>query len=365
MQPNVCHIHLASMGKELSVRCVAAQQGMTTSNVIHEGETVIRRLSHLFLSVVALRSFAAEDDRGVMAYLQEFGRQLYETLVRPIESALTNCDEIIVYHSERIVPFELAFDGQEFLATKYSIGNRTSSSSSFRRDVTYPHTRDLNMLCVGDEGSSLPRAIYSGARRGKYEAITRVWTEDLLHRLRDNDYSVVHFACHGAFDASRPNSSYLVLDPERAGNSGSAILTLEDLKSSNLAFGAQLVFLNACASGTVNEEYQGFVGFAGELLKGGVESCIAPLWSVSDGGASNFASSFYREALAGKSIGQALREARSRCWHEQRDVLTSLAYVLIGNPETVLSGASESGLATPNEPTPDGGLGEVNQTGSR
>jgi CHAT domain-containing protein len=162
-------------------------------------------------------------------------------------------------------------------------------------------------------------------------------SENVLDRIAANDYSIIHFAGHGIYDESDPGRGFVVLDSERVGQNKSAVLSIGDIRAAKSTRGGPFVFVNACYSGVIDDRYQGFVGFAGPLLERGASGCVVTLWSISNSSASKFASSFYREALEGRPVGQALRSARLQCWEEQRDILTSLAYVLFGDPNTIVT----------------------------
>jgi CHAT domain-containing protein len=76
------------------------------------------------------------------------------------------------------------------------------------------------------------------------------------------------------------------------------------------------VFFNACESGRLRtavkplRQLDRSVGFAEAFLRGGVANFIGTWWPVSDGAASTFATSIYRDLARGRSIGEALNAAR-------------------------------------------------------
>ncbi|WP_213979232.1 CHAT domain-containing protein [Sphingomonas sp. dw_22] len=70
-----------------------------------------------------------------------------------------------------------------------------------------------------------------------------------------------------------------------------------------------LVFLNACASSDVTPE--GVMSFPGMLLEWGGDAVIGTEVAVPDMAAAEFARLFYTEFLAGKTLGEAIYEARA------------------------------------------------------
>jgi hypothetical protein len=331
--PSTCHIFYSLEEADLVLRCTSPNGQF--EHHISDGATRLNLLARAFRSVVALRSVANEQDRGVITYIQQFGRGLYEVFLKPVEDAIIDCNDLIIHHDRQMIPVELAFDGEEFCATRYGIGNFVQERLPPRTFTDLP--RDDNILCIGLEGDVLSRAIYSKAPHAKYECITHTGSENVLDRIAANDYSIIHFGGHGIYDESDPGGGFLVLDPERAGQNKSAVLSIGDIGAAKPTLKGPFVFVNACYSGVIDDRYQGFVGFAAPLLERGASGCVVTLWSISDSSASKFASTFYREALDGMPVGQALRSARLRCWEEQRDILTSLAYVLFGDPNAVVT----------------------------
>jgi CHAT domain-containing protein len=87
---------------------------------------------------------------------------------------------------------------------------------------------------------------------------------------------LVHFACHAAYDSSRPLESALIL-------AGGARLTLRELMSSRAFRDARLVVASACRTGsTATTLPDEATGLATGLLQAGSAAVVASLWTVSD-----------------------------------------------------------------------------------
>lgn len=305
----------------------------------------INDLSRMYRSLVALRSFAEEDDQGIISFTQKLGEGLYALFFNGLEDFLDTSRNLVFEQSMFLFPLELAFDGREFVGLKYATGNWIQKLSRRpqirRRDVSHPIPKPYLVLLLGDENEAVGQVFSNETNPAvKCEVLRETQSENLLKQLRDQRYTVLHFACHGYFDKADPDHSFLILDQEKAGRSESALLTCSQIKSTHLT-DTPLVFLNACHSGQIKENYLGFVGFADVLLESGATNCITTLWSVSDWSASSFAADFYARLLKGETLGQALREARVRCWEEKRDILTSLSYILFGDPASSIKSLSE------------------------
>ena len=135
---------------------------------------------------------------------------------------------------------------------------------------------------------------------------------------------VVHFACHGAFEAQNPGQSVVLL--------GDRTLTPDDIVAGNCKFAiAQpLVFLNACDSGRQGIGLTGLEGWARKFLEAGVGFFIGSIWKTDDRLAYQFARTFYTQLLARDSVGEAMKKARIAAF--TRGDASYLSYTLYANP---------------------------------
>lgn len=111
-------------------------------------------------------------------------------------------------------------------------------------------------------------------------------------------------------------------------------------KIRRLTEGRPLVFLNACQSGrTANEDQPSRTdyllepaeGLASAFLYGGALACIGSLWPIYDKPAAEFALEFYRKALEGYMLGEAMRLARVEIKRQHPDQVTWAAFALYGD----------------------------------
>lgn len=140
-----------------------------------------------------------------------------------------------------------------------------------------------------------------------------------------------HFACHGDVHDTSPGKSPLYL-------ANGTQLVPDDLvgrAQTHLKSDRPLVFLNACRVGSGGLSITGLGGWANVLVGAcGVGAVIAPLWSVNDELAYEFARVFYDDLRTqpGCTIGQAVRRARRHARDAAPHNATWLAYTLYAHP---------------------------------
>lgn len=148
--------------------------------------------------------------------------------------------------------------------------------------------------------------------------------------LQHGKAHILHFACHGAFNAELPDRSAIRLDANR-------FLRTRDLippQYRNFALERPLVFMNACDSGRLGIGLTGLDGWAQAFLvrdggKAGV--FIGSVWQTNDELAAQFAAAFYRRLLAGDRLAEAVRQARAAV--KRPGDATHLSYTLYANPQ--------------------------------
>ena len=164
------------------------------------------------------------------------------------------------------------------------------------------------------------------------QAISQLLDARLEHKFQVvGGADTVHFAGHGEFDPSRPDSSVLYL------SDGMPL-------SSDLFRGARyggtqrpLVFLNACMIGIGGEMLGDMGGFPGNCLKGGFGGVLGALWEVNDVLARKIAREFWQRVMPpdgspGAPVAEVLRDIRSAYAQGSPRIPTYLAYVYYGHP---------------------------------
>jgi class 3 adenylate cyclase/CHAT domain-containing protein len=238
------------------------------------------------------------------------------------------------------VPWELAFDGSDFLLARFRIGRqvithyRPSADHAPRPQTTEPlrmliivdptetldaATAEAEQLCdMLDACSNLEVSLLGGKRLRKL---------DLLQAL--NECDLVHYAGHASFDPAQPGRSGWLLHE--------AVLTASEL--ARVARPPLLVFSNACQAGATSRwqsetvyEGQAF-GIGSAFLLAGVQNYIGTFCVIHDAYSAAFAADFYRHLLQGECLGAALATAR-RTTRQEIDPsgLLWASYMHYGNP---------------------------------
>jgi tRNA A-37 threonylcarbamoyl transferase component Bud32 len=250
---------------------------------------------------------------------------LTEPARRKLATSPANSDLYLRLDEQLVqIPWELCYDGHDFLATKFRVGRQVITERALSRAATAdaaPPER-LDILIVADPTETLPAALEEAeaieaqlsrirgvrVRRLGGGEIRRV---PLLQALAQS--TIVHFAGHSIYDPQDPTRSGWVL---RDGVlSAGEIAKLDRLPL--------LVFSNSCHAGaTVGWDgvsaYEGQAfGIGSAFLLAGVRNYIGTFWVTHDEESARFARAFYAALLRGESIGQALQEARLRARSRQ------------------------------------------------
>lgn len=265
---------------------------------------------------------------SVPAFGRELGRMV---LPRSILSALKNlADHHLVIVNDAItsrIPWEtLHLDdwapaAEQGLTRRY-LAENMSVAKWLEERRQGPR---LSLLLIVNPTGDLPGAEKEGDRIRAYVQqnpsieLTELARNQATHqRLKaefsSGKYDAVHYAGHAFFDSEQRSRSG-ILCADRRVLSGADLAALSHLPS--------LVFFNACEAArvrgrvrnqrptpTIQERIHRNVSFAEAYLRGGVANFIGTYWPVGDEAAEQFADSFYRDILEGKSLDECLGNAR-------------------------------------------------------
>lgn len=135
--------------------------------------------------------------------------------------------------------------------------------------------------------------------------------EQLLNRC---PYHIVHYAGHGYFDAATGEDSGLIFwrNPRRQGDV--VRLTARALAQRLQGSSTVLFYLSSCVGGTVGGEHllhgNDYLGVMDAIVQAGVPVVLGYRWYVTDQGARQFASLFYKALFETQSPPQAALHAR-------------------------------------------------------
>jgi CHAT domain-containing protein len=251
-------------------------------------------------------------------------RQLYDWLIKPIESDLKILDaQTLIYAPDdqlRYIPLAALYDGKQWLVQRFIVNHITAASLSK----------------FNTQSDSKLRALAGAVTKGSYEVkvanrqltlsglpFAALEVENLAHavpgtkKLLDNafslettipqmdDYTIIHLATHAEFVAGKPEDSFILF-----GNGEHA--SLKDVATWSLPH-VDLVVLSACETGLGGKLSNGeeILGFGYQIQKTGAKAAIASLWTVDDGGTQELMSAFYTLLSSGKlTKAQALQQAQ-------------------------------------------------------
>lgn len=255
-------------------------------------------------------------------YLRARGTKLFRTLLpEPLQEKLWELWEsdrvrtLQIVSDEPWIPWELVrfygrrrdprasgpFWGEAFVVTRWL------------RGVTPATTLPLSKLAlVVAGGAGLPQAkaerefVLSLEEGDRAVKEIQARSTEVVEALASGAHDGWHFVCHAQAGETDADRSYLRLQDYDE-------LTPDDLQgeASELGKAKPLVFLNACQTGQSGLSLTGIGGWAAGFLGAGAGAFLGPLWSIRDSRARTFAKAFYKALVAGKTLGEAVQEARS------------------------------------------------------
>ena len=330
----------------------------------HADAALLQGLDTQFQLLATSSRLSDNDKRGdppgrepstVVNDLRSLGQLIFSQLLpEPIRQRLLAAESSDLYLrlDEQLIhlPWELGFDGTDFLATKFCVGRQVITSAPTQKKRTpRSETGLLRVLLVADPTESLPQAVSEAERLCELlDAVSGVKVTlmgghlvekaDLLKKLQTHD--VVHFAGHSHYDPVSPAKSGWHLHE--------GVLTAEEL--SKLDDPPRLVFSNSCQAGATpagRYQYEGQAfGIGSAFLVAGVTNYIGTFWVVHDEESMHFATAFYQGIAAGLSVGEALLSARKEVIRQKGwQGLTWASYMLYGDPTVTLLPRAEEQLA--------------------
>jgi len=271
-------------------------------------------------------------------------------LTRPIKEKLQekiNSNLLLEIDEELIfIPWELIFDGSNFLALNFNIGRLVKTKSN-PPSLSYRSLDHIfKMLILANPTNDLKAAYLEGINiRNQFDRSRHNIRIDFKSTNIDRlyvkknicDYDIVHFAGHCEYNYHNPKESGWVLSD---GNfSVQDILRL----GSGLSLPA-LIFSNACHSAqlpkesSVESDYQKkSYSLAAAFLFSGVRHYIGSIRKIEDAASLAFAKEFYRHLTLGKSLGLSLRLARLKLAKDYGVFTMHWAnYLLYGDPGFIM-----------------------------
>jgi len=344
-------LEVSRSGQKLKVsgfgRAEGEEKPVKSYREIDFNETKIKEYTKGIIGLLNRSNKRGKISSDLLAKLKDYGRLMFDELV-PINVKdmliATDKKNLMISMDDQLVsiPWELLYDGNDFLCQRFSIGRSVSTKQQVSA-VVRALGRPLKMQLLTDPGGDLKASYQEGIEIksgiGMYDDLinvslksTDIRTDYVKSKIRNFD--IVHYAGHAEHNAEAPEKSGWML---RDGK-----LSAEEIISMTGAMPMpSLVFSNACQTGQTEEwkleedcEDRIF-GLANAFLLSGVQHYIGTFWEIPDEAGSYFAAHFYQSIVQGMTIGEAMRRARMALINKYgEDTIVWASYMLYGDPTT-------------------------------
>ena len=246
---------------------------------------------------------------------------------------------LLIVSSDPSFPWELTKpylerDDDDFWAMQFRLGRWLAGQRPPADEI-----RCDRVLCVSTtqlDSSAEEKRYFEGIRSELTSLEMPETKAELKKLLKEETFDLIHFACHGEFNAEYPEDSVIQLPDgdhfiARELNNGKIEAGIRE--------GRPLVFLNACHTGRVGSTRTDIGGWAKRFIAKGCGAFIGCGWEVADPLAAKFATTFYDELRRrddqggpAATLGDAVHVARQAVRKDDQGNSTWLAYYLYGNP---------------------------------
>jgi len=239
--------------------------------------------------------------------LKKISKQLYNSLIKPIESFIGNDKNVYIIPHDflHFTPFNALFDGSQYLIEKYTIAY-CPSSTVLKFCIDKDKNPKLSCISIGNPTHDLEYTELESKSVSELfdPSISLIGGEATKENVIENcnNYNVLHMACHGSFNNAQPLDSMLQL----AGGKGLHVDEIFEMKLNN----SSLVILSACQTALSNiSTGDELVGLTRAFIFAGAPALMTTLWNVDDEKTSELVKDF---CLRFKSGGRAesLRQAQ-------------------------------------------------------
>ena len=275
----------------------------------------------------------------------EYGQQVYQWLIEPIETVLSANSQIktLVFLPDgllRNIPLAALYDGEEYFIEK---GYAFAVSPRLELFAPSPSTTPLKVAIGGVEISQTIKGIEFSAIAQVKQELAQIATEvqtnspllndaftqaNIEQQFQQGDFSAIHWKTHGVF-SSDPTATFLVAyqDSINANELQSLIRTASRDGQKPL----ELLILSACE--TARGDSRAILGLAGLTVKTGARTAISSFWRADDRANTLLMTKFYQQLELGVGKAEALRQAQLYLLREEGYFAPHYwgTYVAIGN----------------------------------
>jgi len=347
-----------------NIRVCAAVEPKQTLKQFEEKRVHFERVDKLCDTILSILNRANKRDGAaerLISDLKKSGQDLFDELLpeKAKNSLLqTSCDTLSLDIDDQLIhiPWELLYDGAQFLCRKFSMGRIVSTKQDIPRSRNRKMGPSLKMLIVADPQENLEAAYNEGITiRDELVGWEDKIKVNLVSSIADiryirqsiRDYDIVHYTGHAEYDRDDPSGSGWVMSD--------GIWSVSDIKAikGDTPF-PFLLFANACHSGraekrdVVKEYEKEIYDLASTFLHCGVTHYIGTFLEVPDVASSLFAVEFYKAISKDVSVGEAIRTARERLVEGYGETgIIWASYMLYGDPAYKIPHTSEQQAPEP------------------
>ena len=259
----------------------------------------------------------SSDPKSELSALRRDARSLYQALIAPVEQHLAPGRPLVIEADGWLarVPFEALLDSTDHYLIEgapivHSLGQ--DSQSRLRSDTGV--SSDLQALVVGSTASSaadglipLPdvSAEADAVASGFHSAHALKGGEATISAVRSElrGAAVFHFAGHSL---AAPQRTGLLLESGDGKANTPRLMDANVMRQLHLQ-SLQLAVLSACSTASGSGGSGGFDSVTDVLLRAGVPHVVASRWAVDSTETRGFVQDFYRNALSGQTVSDAIR----------------------------------------------------------
>jgi len=265
--------------------------------------------------------------------LRRDSRSLYDALIAPAEQYLAPGRTLVIEADGWLarIPFEALLDSNnhyliERASIVHSLGQDSQELLRSRDTNNTGISSDLPALVVGSTASSKQDGLVplsdiadeaSTVAAGFHSVRVVQGREATLGAIRSDlsGTAIFHFAGHAL---AGPQRTGLLVEGEGARDGRSATVTLLDATAvRQLSLQSlQLAVLSACNTASSGRGSSGFDSVTDAFVRSGVPHVVATRWAVDS--TETFIADFYRNALSGQNVSEAIRSASRKMLADPR-----------------------------------------------
>jgi CHAT domain-containing protein len=269
----------------------------------------------------------SSDPKSELRAWRRDAHSLYGALISPVEQYIVPGRTLVIEAEGWIagVPFEALLDANDhYLIERAPVVHSLGQDSQARLRSDSSISSELSALVVGSTASSpadglipLPDvAAEADAVSNGFRSATVIKGAAATFNTMRNELpraAVFHFAGHSLVT---PDKAGLMLAGEIQ-TDPPLLLDADALQRIQLP-GMKLAVLSACSTAAGDKGSGGFKSVADALLRAGVPHVVASRWAVDSVEARAFVEDFYRNALSGQSVSDAIRLASRKMLSDPR-----------------------------------------------